>query len=441
MKSSCSSAFMSMAAHFPLKQKGKGILCENGTSLVVRPKYYVSDPEEISKRNENESVQQIGDQSSMTLHSFGQLEREADDSNESSVCCINSSGSICESRQELAHSSGICFSVYSHCRQNGSITDRTAWETEFSKRDEAIDEALSQNSVISSQDSADFQISQTVETTAHYTHDSGREEQPKGSEISLPNDSTFVELLQMFGSNMQHDVYVHDTYRSHALEGTPSLNVGSLNVGASEDPKCLLSGKSILSTEYHGHTDVNTDSELLDVFKEQRNTIQASNTKDVNNLKQQSPVTEESVCQSGDLIDSTISYLEAPSSANNQLNDTIHQNKNMKRKGERELLRGDGNVVQSLAQRQNMKSKSKKAEKETKEAIEWDYLRKQVESSGNKRERTDRSMDSVDWEAVRCADVDEIAQTIKERGMNNMLAERIKVKTKTKISPISKSFL
>lgn len=36
-------------------------------------------------------------------------------------------------------------------------------------------------------------------------------------------------------------------------------------------------------------------------------------------------------------------------------------------------------------------------------------------------------MDSLDYEALRCANVNEIAKTIKGRGMNNMLAERIQV--------------
>ncbi|KAG6433949.1 hypothetical protein SASPL_105568 [Salvia splendens] len=63
-------------------------------------------------------------------------------------------------------------------------------------------------------------------------------------------------------------------------------------------------------------------------------------------------------------------------------------------------------------------------EKETK--VDWDQLRKQAIFGGRKRERTDCTLDSVDWDAIRCADVNEIAQTIKERGMNNMLAERIK---------------
>ncbi|GAV61798.1 HhH-GPD domain-containing protein [Cephalotus follicularis] len=35
-------------------------------------------------------------------------------------------------------------------------------------------------------------------------------------------------------------------------------------------------------------------------------------------------------------------------------------------------------------------------------------------------------MDSIDWEAVRQADVGEIAAAIKERGQNNIIAARIK---------------
>ncbi|KAK9101329.1 hypothetical protein Scep_024759 [Stephania cephalantha] len=65
-------------------------------------------------------------------------------------------------------------------------------------------------------------------------------------------------------------------------------------------------------------------------------------------------------------------------------------------------------------------------EKEKKAAFDWDSLRREVLRNGTKRERTMDTMDSLDWEAVRCADVNEIANAIKERGMNNMLAGRIK---------------
>lgn len=72
-------------------------------------------------------------------------------------------------------------------------------------------------------------------------------------------------------------------------------------------------------------------------------------------------------------------------------------------------------------------AKKGKAEGEKKNTFDWDSLRKQVQSNGRK-ERSKETMDSLDYEALRCADVSEISNAIKERGMNNMLAERIKVK-------------
>lgn len=74
-------------------------------------------------------------------------------------------------------------------------------------------------------------------------------------------------------------------------------------------------------------------------------------------------------------------------------------------------------------------SKARKAKPETdkKHGCDWDKLRKEVQVNGTEIERSTDTMDSLDYEAVRCASVKEISKTIKERGMNNMLAERIKV--------------
>ncbi|KAF8039695.1 hypothetical protein BT93_B2032 [Corymbia citriodora subsp. variegata] len=74
----------------------------------------------------------------------------------------------------------------------------------------------------------------------------------------------------------------------------------------------------------------------------------------------------------------------------------------------------------------NSKRKSGGFGKEKKEDFDWDSLRRHAESNGRKRVRMPNTMDSVDWEAVRRADVNEIADAIKERGMNNVLAGRIK---------------
>ncbi|KAG8390528.1 hypothetical protein BUALT_Bualt01G0092900 [Buddleja alternifolia] len=71
-------------------------------------------------------------------------------------------------------------------------------------------------------------------------------------------------------------------------------------------------------------------------------------------------------------------------------------------------------------------ARKRKAEKTKAEPFNWDTLRKQVQSRDGTRERSRDRMDSLDYEALRNANVNEISDIIKERGMNNMLAERIK---------------
>ncbi|KAH6761902.1 HhH-GPD base excision DNA repair family protein [Perilla frutescens var. hirtella] len=71
-------------------------------------------------------------------------------------------------------------------------------------------------------------------------------------------------------------------------------------------------------------------------------------------------------------------------------------------------------------------AQKQKAEKEKGKSFDWDSLRKQVHLKGGTRERSRDTLDSLDYEALRNADVREISDSIKERGMNNMLAARIK---------------
>ncbi|XP_026414520.1 protein ROS1-like isoform X1 [Papaver somniferum] len=68
----------------------------------------------------------------------------------------------------------------------------------------------------------------------------------------------------------------------------------------------------------------------------------------------------------------------------------------------------------------------RKPVKEKKEEFDWDSLRRDACLKGAHRKRTANTMDTLDYEAVRRAEVSEIAKTIRERGMNNMLGERIK---------------
>ncbi|XP_060186829.1 transcriptional activator DEMETER [Lycium barbarum] len=72
------------------------------------------------------------------------------------------------------------------------------------------------------------------------------------------------------------------------------------------------------------------------------------------------------------------------------------------------------------------KPRKRKVEEGDKKAFDWDSLRKEVQPKSGKTEKSKNAMDSLNYEAVRCAAVKEISDAIKERGMNNMLAERIK---------------
>ncbi|XP_071706967.1 DNA glycosylase/AP lyase ROS1-like [Rutidosis leptorrhynchoides] len=63
---------------------------------------------------------------------------------------------------------------------------------------------------------------------------------------------------------------------------------------------------------------------------------------------------------------------------------------------------------------------------ERKQSIDWDSLRKEALLNGKHNERNKDAADSLDYEALRCSHVNEISDAIRERGMNNLLADRMK---------------
>ncbi|XP_057953863.1 protein ROS1A-like [Malania oleifera] len=73
---------------------------------------------------------------------------------------------------------------------------------------------------------------------------------------------------------------------------------------------------------------------------------------------------------------------------------------------------------------ENSKGKKGKVAQKEENTIDWDSLRKSY-SHCTQRERSANTIDSLDWEAVRCAQLEEVSKAILERGMNNVLAGRI----------------
>lgn len=99
-------------------------------------------------------------------------------------------------------------------------------------------------------------------------------------------------------------------------------------------------------------------------------------------------------------------------------NTTVETNSNDQFSSSAKTYKEETNTKQARA-------KGPRAQVEKK--IDWDTLRKDVQIKGARKERSLDAMDSLDYEAMRQASIKEISDTIKERGMNNMLAERIKV--------------
>ncbi|XP_062180189.1 protein ROS1C-like [Phragmites australis] len=83
------------------------------------------------------------------------------------------------------------------------------------------------------------------------------------------------------------------------------------------------------------------------------------------------------------------------------------------------------NGVPDTAAQASRPKKRRTTSKKNTENFDWDTLRRWSCCEGNMKERSFERKDSVDWEAVRCADVQRISHAIRERGMNNVLAERI----------------
>ncbi|XP_062091863.1 transcriptional activator DEMETER isoform X2 [Humulus lupulus] len=93
---------------------------------------------------------------------------------------------------------------------------------------------------------------------------------------------------------------------------------------------------------------------------------------------------------------------------------------------ENKLAEPSSDHTQNGARTKTSKAKRGNATGQNKNEVDWDILRQQAETSGDKKEKRKDALDSIDYEAIRTANVKDISDAIKERGMNNMLAERIK---------------
>ncbi|XP_019187018.1 PREDICTED: protein ROS1-like [Ipomoea nil] len=380
-----SSAFMSMVARFPLKSKVSEQLHEERTNITIEePEVCIMDPDDTIAWHEN----------SLNQPTPGEMgckdEVVNSELTEGTSNCIKSTENF--KAKDVDSSEKDPEDVH-----YGLTLDRPAkWineeEASFHSGQTEPDNVLSsQNSGVSSQNSVNFSHTQTVDIT----------------ESTSLCSTSFIQLLQMAGTSMLHGVYNQENSSANMDMPNQQRDCSAEFQKNKEDDKLPVIG------EHYGLEQSESSTESPNQATNQK--IIAGEIPMVNSDSQIH--TEESNCNL--LLDQ-----ECPTSLDIQ--DITGRASTVVDS----LSNSDGQNnkhLDTVDKRRSNPSKEKEGRSGTEKqnAVNWDHLRQQALASGKKRERTMNTMDSLDWEAVRCADVNEIADTIKERGMNNMLAERI----------------
>ncbi|XP_057983221.1 transcriptional activator DEMETER-like [Malania oleifera] len=484
-----SSAFMSLAAHFPLKSKSNHGSCYDGTGIVVEdPDICMVGLEDTIDWNQKMSNQPASDHSSVTLYnSEPNEEKEVVNSSESFGSSCSGVGSADDVKDKSLDSyDGTHETNHESIMHSSSIQITETRISCLQERDtRTIDDViLSQNSVVSSQNSLDSSLALTAERIGACSDGNSEvEELATGYKLSkFDGSNSFLELLQMAEATASQEVY-----------SQPDSNMasGKDSGGANNQSECLEYDKQRQNVDildgcenFIGVSPIISGSQILEVgcFENSSFDISKKYEKYVSEL---SGLTAESVSQATAQKDSTVSVQEAKTyslkntdsynkvqvdrieinesqtklagDAQNNIESSEHNNKLQQNlispKFSIEALDGtestsalhnqkntENMAVESNSKEHNSsagkafnlmnfsptKAKKGRSGKQPAIAFDWDSLRKEAQANGIKRERTKNTMDSLDWEAVRTADVKDIANTIKERGMNNMLAERIK---------------
>lgn len=450
----CSSAFMSLAARFPAKRTIHlaDLHDERSGGEINEPEICELDSDEtfdLTKEILSETVcgedtkmlQEFEDDSIREVNSMKPLQNASGDD---SILEVNLRGPSIDTSLGPVISCEFTANRSVSSNEDGKDTEDTL---------------SSETPEISSQNSADSPIAQTTGKSDSCLPSTSEEEPSAGVKPNWSTSSaSFIKLLEMTGTVL-HGIYGEGNDKRKSDErqyapseslacslqkedhlGNPTVpaktiascsqsslcripNLGAKSTGVdlfqknskssgslSEKELCTaeisdLSSESASGTTFQKSTDISFGIEI--------------NQKKVDNQRGQAPVQNKMQAVS-EKPTYQQSLMDATGSSSNIDNSKISEHKE---------VNSNMNDLNNHPEKKvnGPKSKGGRIGKEKENPVDWDQLRKQAHLEGKKRERTNRTLDSVDWDAIRCADVNEIAQTIKERGMNNMLAERIKV--------------
>ncbi|KAK1263639.1 Protein ROS1 [Acorus gramineus] len=389
-----SSAFMALAAKFPLPSNNTN---EASTS---------AEPQEISiielddtGKWQDELCQGGCSQESMVQHNVelvgqGKIEKDSD-------------SDVCRRPAEKG---------FQLSPENGTDMRNVSSLAEDENGRSPEDGDLSQNSVSSSQNSSEYPIVTVdqMESSPESNHEA--EELPTGYSGSKTTTISVMDLLQMVENNEFEEIHANRS-RSNSeetfitachqlnfpgdLQRRPSFDLKSVSgtfqsecnlnlplMRSSDDPKGTIDVPYTSNHLHSGQQPGNMDTEY-------RNLLEGLTQKQ------------------GSVLEDHMSTLRNNSEKNSEESSKLIYSE----------WKGSGAIPKETPKR-NLKGK--KIESDTKMSFDWDSLRREACSKTVKRGRSKSTRDSVDWEAVRNAPVQEISNAIRERGMNNLLAGRIK---------------
>ncbi|XP_050910450.1 transcriptional activator DEMETER isoform X2 [Lathyrus oleraceus] len=424
-----SSAFMSLAARFPVKPSSKYDAChdESASMIVNSPEVQIVEPEENAKLEEilNQSVHEL---SSMTKdiieHS---AERETVDSNSIDSC--GTTGSLKdESNCKLLEPAQRNISEHSTM---GFVSPVTGEGQENSCKGGVRKElnALfsSHCSIVTSQLSGDLSIDQNPEKIGSVS-DSNTEVEDRLStaEYNVSNRTSFSNLLGMASSTQLHEVNSQSNNPTENLRdsyGQPvamrhdnleeNLEKSNVNQSYLEEIMTQCNDYNLKMTPNSGVLEVN----CYNPVNVEASSSGSSKNKNEDNISLSSPAESHSMLSQAHQQHSDHKQHEA-FHISGQSQDLMPKSKESDSCDHSYAITNENSKLESAP----VKSKGKK---EKKDSFNWDSLRVQALATAGEREKTESTKDSLDWDAVRRANVNEIADAIKERGMNNMLAERI----------------
>ncbi|KAK6140085.1 hypothetical protein DH2020_026083 [Rehmannia glutinosa] len=415
-----SSAFMSMAARFPIKSKTQP--AELHDEKLDTQKFCELDPDGTFGLNDDVLNESVCGEDTKLLQDF-------EDDSIREVNSVNTSGNSFGGFFPKDKLGGQSPNTSKH----GPVMSR---ETAANKSISLIEDGRdtedtlsSQTPQISSQNSVDSPIAQTAERSDSCLLSTSEEEPTAGNEGHLDNPVFPAETTESCSKstlchlpNSGPQATVSDLSKQNSKSFNSSSDKELCSAEISE-----LSSESASGTTFQKVTAVSFEAGPK--FSGPNATTNNSDQIEINQRiveNQTGQVPAQSLFQENYKMQEV---LENPLYPQNLMDVTgsssnIGNPKNSEHKEVNSNKNDPKNHTGKMVGRPKAKEGRTGKEKENK--VDWDHLRKQTHAGGRERARTANTMDSVDWDAVRCADVNEIAQTIKERGMSNVLAERIK---------------